>query len=77
MFSSHKQGGWTENDAIVRAQLYRVSVYGPGDFFKEHNDTPQQGTGHFGSLVFCLPTRFEGGALVIREIYGIEVKYKI
>ncbi len=66
-----------DNDSLefVRAELYRVNIYGPGDFFKEHKDTPQTGSGHFGSLVFCLPTAFEGGALMIRDPYGKEVKF--
>jgi hypothetical protein len=61
--------------SIVRAELYRVNVYGPGDFFKEHKDTPQSGQGHFGSLVFCLPTSFEGGTFVLRSPQGEEMKF--
>jgi hypothetical protein len=59
----------------VRVELYRVNLHGPGDFFKEHKDTPQAGTGHFGSLVLCLPTQFEGGAFIIQELDGKEVKF--
>jgi hypothetical protein len=61
--------------SFVRADLYRVNIYGPGDFFKVHKDTPQAGAGHFGSLVFCLPTIFEGGAFVLRSTRGEEVKF--
>lgn len=46
--------------STVRAELYRVNIYGPGDFFREHQDTPQKNKSHFGSLVFCLPTNFQG-----------------
>ena len=70
---------WSDNenskDYYVRAELYRVNVYGPGDFFKEHQDTPQGGSGHFGSLVYCLPSVFEGGALVVKNPKGEEVKF--
>jgi hypothetical protein len=59
----------------VRAELYRVNIYGPGDFFKEHQDTPQTGNGHFGSLVYCLPSEFEGGSFAIRTPQGEEIKF--
>jgi hypothetical protein len=68
----------SNGNEFVRAELYRVNIYGPGDFFKEHKDTPQAGTGHFGSLVFCLPSQFEGGAFVIRDLTdeeSTEVKF--
>jgi len=64
-----------EPEDYVRAELYRVNLYGPGDFFKEHKDTPQSGSGHFGSLVYCLPSVFEGGALVVQNPKGEEVKF--
>jgi hypothetical protein len=64
-----------DENAFVRADLYRVNIYGPGDFFKVHKDTPQSGSGHFGSLVFCLPTRFEGGTFVLRNTRGEELKF--
>ncbi len=59
----------------MRAQLYRVNIYGPGDFFKEHKDTPQTQSGHFGSLVYCLPTVFEGGAFGLRDPQGKEMRF--
>lgn len=59
-------------DEIVRAQLYRVNMYGPGDVFQVREDTPQFGTGHFGSLVYSLPTDFEGGNFVLRNPQGHE-----
>jgi hypothetical protein len=62
-----------DSKQYVRAELYRVNIYGPGDFFKEHQDSPQVSwTGHFGSLVYCLPTEFEGGTFVIRTRKGEE-----
>jgi hypothetical protein len=35
-------------------------------FFKAHRDTPAS-TDMFGSLIFCLPTEFTGGELIIRS----------
>jgi hypothetical protein len=43
----------------VKAELYKLNIYGPGDFFKSHVDTPR-GPDMFGSLVICLPTDFTG-----------------
>ena len=51
---------------LVRAQLYKLNVYGPGGHFKAHVDTPR-GQEMFGSLVVCLPSRFTGGALSVRH----------
>ncbi|KAF9555440.1 hypothetical protein CPC08DRAFT_821089 [Agrocybe pediades] len=50
----------------VKAQLYKLNVYGPGSFFKPHVDTPH-GDNMFGSLVIVLPTKHEGGSLVFRH----------
>ncbi|KAI0747529.1 hypothetical protein C8Q74DRAFT_1212525 [Fomes fomentarius] len=53
-----------KQDAI-RAELYKLNIYGPGSFFKPHVDTPRSEL-QFGSLVIVLPTIHEGGALKIR-----------
>ncbi|KDQ18308.1 hypothetical protein BOTBODRAFT_171175 [Botryobasidium botryosum FD-172 SS1] len=50
----------------IRAELYKLNVYGPGSFFKSHVDTPR-GETMFGSLVVVLPTAHEGGALHLRH----------
>ncbi|KDQ10393.1 hypothetical protein BOTBODRAFT_115887 [Botryobasidium botryosum FD-172 SS1] len=50
----------------IRAELYKLNVYGPGSFFKSHKDTPR-GEDMFGSLVVVLPTRHEGGELYLRH----------
>ncbi|KAI0352550.1 hypothetical protein OH77DRAFT_1408736 [Trametes cingulata] len=50
----------------IRAELYKLNVYGPGSFFKAHMDTPRSEL-MFGSLVIVFPTPHEGGALAIRE----------
>jgi len=44
----------------VEAELYMLNIYsGPGGFFRPHVDTPRRGE-QFGSLVVCLPVRFQG-----------------
>ncbi|KAI0823255.1 hypothetical protein BC628DRAFT_601435 [Trametes gibbosa] len=54
---------------LVRAELYKLNVYGPQSFFKPHVDTPRSEL-MFGSLVIVFPTPHEGGALVLREHKG-------
>ncbi|KAH9923778.1 uncharacterized protein BXZ73DRAFT_103826 [Epithele typhae] len=51
---------------IIRAELYKLNVYGEGEFFKAHADTPL-GTNMVGSLVLCFPTVHGGGALFLRH----------
>ncbi|KAF9535324.1 hypothetical protein CPB83DRAFT_841574 [Crepidotus variabilis] len=53
-------------EQTIRAELYKLNVYGPGAFFKSHVDTPRSDT-MFGSLVIVLPTVHEGGSLVFRH----------
>ncbi|RPD54608.1 hypothetical protein L226DRAFT_514969 [Lentinus tigrinus ALCF2SS1-7] len=50
----------------IRAELYKLNVYGKHAFFKPHKDTPR-GADMFGSLVIVFPTPHEGGALVLRD----------
>ncbi|KAI0761523.1 hypothetical protein BD413DRAFT_485899 [Trametes elegans] len=50
----------------IRAELYKLNVYGKDAFFKPHRDTPRA-TNMFGSLVIVFPTLHEGGALVLRH----------
>ncbi|XP_065898927.1 uncharacterized protein [Dysidea avara] len=57
----------------LQAELYKLNIYVPGDFFKSHVDTPRSGQ-MFGSLVVCLPTQFSGGELVVRH-QKKEIKY--
>ncbi|THH12096.1 hypothetical protein EW146_g7825 [Bondarzewia mesenterica] len=57
---------------IVKAELYKLNVYGPGSFFKPHKDTPR-GEDMFGSLVVTFPTVHEGGELVLRHSEKEEV----
>lgn len=50
----------------VRAELYKLLVYQPGDFFTAHRDT-EKARGMFATLVVALPSDHEGGELVIRH----------
>ncbi|EED79503.1 predicted protein, partial [Postia placenta Mad-698-R] len=50
----------------IRAELYKLNVYGKDSFFKSHKDTPRGGS-MFGSLVLVYPTAHQGGALVLRH----------
>ncbi|KAF9474005.1 hypothetical protein BDN70DRAFT_866847 [Pholiota conissans] len=52
--------------ANVRAELYKLNVYGRGSFFKAHVDTPHSDT-MFASLVVVLPTPHSGGSLLFRH----------
>jgi hypothetical protein len=51
----------------ITARLYKLNVYsGPSGHFKSHVDTPRS-VHQFGSLVVCLPVRFQGGELQVRH----------
>ncbi|WP_298377446.1 2OG-Fe(II) oxygenase [Azospirillum sp.] len=56
----------------VSAELYKMLVYGPGDFFLEHRDTEKE-AGMFATLVVVLPSLSAGGELVVRH-KGREVR---
>ncbi|KAJ7175085.1 hypothetical protein C8R43DRAFT_1057737 [Mycena crocata] len=58
------QGQDQDADRVVRAELYKLNVYGPGSFFKAHKDTPR-GETMVGSLVVIFPTTHEGGELTL------------
>ena len=50
----------------VSAELYKLLVYDKGSFFKPHRDT-EKIAGMFGTLVVCLPSRHEGGTLILEH----------
>ncbi|KAL0954967.1 hypothetical protein HGRIS_003897 [Hohenbuehelia grisea] len=50
----------------IKAELYKLNVYGKGSFFKSHKDTPRA-QNMFGSLVLVFPTPHDGGSLVLRH----------
>ncbi len=55
----------------VSATLYKVLVYGPGDFFAPHRDTEKE-SGMFATLVVTLPGENHGGDLVVRHGDAVE-----
>ncbi|RPD62622.1 hypothetical protein L226DRAFT_482287, partial [Lentinus tigrinus ALCF2SS1-7] len=56
----------SELSKAVRAELYKLNIYGQDGFFKPHTDTPRA-EDMFGSLVVIFPTPHEGGELVLRH----------
>lgn len=50
----------------LRAELYKLLIYRPGDFFKPHRDS-EKAPGMVATLVLALPTRSTGGRLVVRH----------
>ncbi|KIO22441.1 hypothetical protein M407DRAFT_28023 [Tulasnella calospora MUT 4182] len=48
----------------VEAKLYKLNVYTTGGHFKRHLDTPKA-KNHIGTLLFGIPTPFEGGELIL------------
>src|SRR4051812_3182134 len=53
-------------DGKVRHELYKLLVYESGSFFAPHRDT-EKTKGMFATLVVCLPSRHEGGTLVVEH----------
>jgi hypothetical protein len=52
----------------IAARLDKLNVYGEGDFFKGHIDTPRSNQ-MFGTLLINLPVAHEGGDLVVYAPY--------
>jgi hypothetical protein len=50
----------------LRAEFQSMLVYGPGQFFVEHQDS-EKDDAMVGSLVVALPSTFKGGALEVRH----------
>lgn len=50
----------------VTAELYKLLVYEKGSFFKPHRDS-EKIPGMFGTLIVCLPSRHEGGTLLLQH----------
>ncbi len=50
----------------VRAEFYKLLIYGPGSFFLPHRDS-EKAPGMFGTLVISFPSPHEGGDLVIQH----------
>lgn len=52
-------------EPLVKASLYKLLIYEPGDFFLPHQDSEKE-KGMFGTLVVGLPSAHTGGELIIR-----------
>lgn len=67
-FTSPTAGASLENTKLpitgVEAKLYKFNSYTAGGHFKKHRDTPKS-TNHIGTLLFGIPTLFEGGELIL------------
>lgn len=50
----------------LTARLHALLVYGPGQFFKPHQDSQRADT-MVGTLVVTLPSKFTGGAIVVEH----------
>ena len=53
-------------DRKVDAELYKLLIYRKGSFFVPHRDT-EKTSGMFATLVVCLPSRHEGGTLIVEH----------
>ncbi|KAM5475397.1 hypothetical protein MauCBS54593_001085 [Microsporum audouinii] len=50
----------------IRADPYKLLLYEEGAFFLSHQDSPKA-DGMFGTLVVCLPTKHEGGEIILKH----------
>ncbi len=55
--------GFEKNKSIV-ANLYKLMIYEPGDFFLPHKDSEKE-KGMFGTLIIGLPSAHTGGGLEV------------
>ena len=53
-------------DENVNADLYKLLIYEKGSFFAPHRDS-EKTPGMFATLVVCLPSRHEGGTLIVKH----------
>jgi len=51
----------------IRAVPYKMLVYEPGAFFKEHKDTNNKIPSMFGTMVLVLPSQHAGGHVRLRH----------
>lgn len=56
------------------AELHSLLIYGPGQFFQQHQDS-ERAEGMVGTLVVTLPSTFTGGAILV-EHQGEVVHYR-
>lgn len=67
LYPSNDFGGVAQRRVV--AELDKLNVYGQGDFFKGHVDTPRS-PDMFGTLLLNLPVKHEGGELVVHAPPG-------
>lgn len=60
----HKDLQLTCHRGAVHAELYKLLIYEEGAFFKPHQDS-EKTPGMFGTLVVCLPSKHEGGKVLL------------
>ncbi|KAK5120552.1 hypothetical protein LTR85_006208 [Meristemomyces frigidus] len=56
----------TNSEHTVEAQPYKLLLYEKGALFKPHTDT-EKTPGMFGTLVICLPSKHEGGQIILTQ----------
>ena len=54
------------NEGRLEARLDKLTIYGPGQFFKPHQDTEKDDR-MIGTLVVVLPSRYTGGTLRVER----------
>ena len=62
----------TSSSSHVQAHLYKLLLYEKGGFFKPHQDSEKE-PGMFGTMNLQLPSRFEGGSLLVRHKGRVQV----
>lgn len=58
----------------LSARLDKLTIYGPGEFFKAHQDT-EKSADMIGTLVVLLPSRFSGGSLRV-DRQGEKIEFR-
>ena len=53
-------------DETLSIEKYKVNIYTIGGHFDKHKDTPR-GSDYLGTLVVCLPNKFEGGNFYLQK----------
>ena len=64
--SGHARTNTTFSAPMVRAELHKLLIYQPGDFFLDHRDAVHR-EGMFGTLLLQLPCAYQGGALTVEH----------
>lgn len=73
VFDIHDKLGLAYGDENIKAQPYKLLIYGEDAFFKAHQDS-EKADGMFGTLVVSLPSKHEGGKVSFSH-NGLEEEY--